>query len=248
MTVRASPRQILALASCSPGQPLGCDPGIFSCELDTEEVVAGGRLTAALTRKSPLPEPISSSTGWSLPKEVVPDDRRGHVADAGLDQVRRDIDGGASAAMVRAVSSRVGSGGIRQWIAAGRRRSRRVAVPGGSATRFRGFRLADGHADDLAVEDHVGADESLAIEHGVPAMQPNGLGDENEAVAGPHLTAEADVLHAAEGDESLFVYLGFVAEKARELGGRFAHEHAGQERVIGHVSRGPRTRRRSMSL
>ena len=83
----------------------------------------------------------------------------------------------------------------------------RVAEPGladqlGSA----GFVLAgDGDADDLAVEDHVGADESLALEDGVPAMEPDGLGDEHEPVARPDLAAEPHVLHAAEGDEAVFV-------------------------------------------
>ena len=78
---------------------------------------------------------------------------------------------------------------------------------------------------------------------GVPAMEPDGLGDEHEPVARPHLTAKPHVFHAAEGDEALFVDLGFMAEKARKLGGRLAHEHARARAGNRACGRGPRTRR-----
>ena len=98
-------------------------------------------------------------------------------------------------------------------VASERRRSDQL---GSAASPWTG----DGDADDLAVKDHVGADKSLALKHGMPAMEPDGLGDEHKAVARPHLTAKPHVLHAAKRDEALFVHLGLMAEKARKLGGR----------------------------
>ena len=71
----------------------------------------------------------------------------------------------------------------------------------------------DRDPDDLAVEDHVRADEALALEDGVPAMQPLALADEHEPVAGADLAAEPDVLHAAEGDESLGVQADLPQKK-----------------------------------
>ena len=74
---------------------------------------------------------------------------------------------------------------------------------------------------------------------GVPAMEPDGLGDQHEPVARPDLAAEPDVLHAAEGDEALLEQLGLSAEEARKLRGRLAHQHARHERVVGHVAPHP---------
>ena len=67
MTSRASPRQILALASCRAGQPFGGHAAHISAPARPPESYGRVRLEAALIKNSPLPEPISSSTGWSLP-------------------------------------------------------------------------------------------------------------------------------------------------------------------------------------
>src|SRR5262249_22064238 len=89
-----------------------------------------------------------------------------------------------------------------------------------SSGRAGGLFLADDRdPDDLAVEDHIAADEALALEDGMPAMQPLALADEHEPVAGPDLAAEPDVLHAAEGDEALRVQADPAAVEAGELGG-----------------------------
>ena len=45
------------------------------------------------------------------------------------------------------------------------------------------FLAGDRDADDPAVVDHVGADEALALEHGVPAMEPQRLGNQDESIA-----------------------------------------------------------------
>ena len=60
-------------------------------------------LEAALSKNSPLPEPISSSTGWSLPKSSGQIDRRGLVGRGRVDQVSREVDRGSSAGHVGGV-------------------------------------------------------------------------------------------------------------------------------------------------
>ena len=61
---------------------------------------------------------------------------------------------------------------------------RRGDAPGRSRGAGRFLLPDERDADDLAVEDHVGADEALALEDGVPAVQPVGLADEHEPIAG----------------------------------------------------------------
>ena len=98
---------------------------------------------------------------------------------------------------------------------------------------------AIGDADDPAVVDHVGADEPLAVEDRLAAMEPERLGDQHEPVAGPDLATEPHVLHAAKGDEIPRCGAGSGGKEARELRGRLADQDARHQRIVGHVAADP---------
>ena len=66
-----------------------------------------------------------------------------------------------------------------------------------------GVPVAQGDADDPAVEDHVRADEPLGLEDRLAAVDPGGLGTRmTRRSPGLDLAPEADVLHPAEADEA----------------------------------------------
>ncbi len=77
------------------------------------------------------------------------------------------------------------------------------------------------------MEDHVRTDEPLTVEDRMPPVQPQGLADEHEPVTWPNLATEPDILHAAEGDESIVEQVGLFAEEARELRGGLANQDSG---------------------
>src|SRR6202011_5703175 len=86
---------------------------------------------------------------------------------------------------------------------------------------------------------HRVANESLDIEDGLSAVELDGFADQNEAVAGPHRAAKADIFEAPEADEiALHQAVGGDVVTA-QLRRRLAHEHAGQKRIIGHVAAQP---------
>src|SRR4051812_9589889 len=66
------------------------------------------------------------------------------------------------------------------------------------------------YADDPAVVHHVTVDEPLSLEDGLAAVDPDRLGDQHEAVSGPHLAAEAHVFQTTEADEVDLVELDVV--------------------------------------
>ena len=70
MTCRASPRQILALGTCLTASRSAAIRAYFRDSSIPRKLWLGSAM-AALNRKSPLPDPISSSTGWSLPNSAT---------------------------------------------------------------------------------------------------------------------------------------------------------------------------------
>src|SRR5207237_6219864 len=95
------------------------------------------------------------------------------------------------------------------------------------------------HADDVRMEDHGAADETLHVEDDLPAVELEALADHHQAIAGPDLAAKADVLHAAEAQEiAVDQTLGRRIIGA-DLGGRLAHEHAGHQWIARHVAAHP---------
>ena len=67
MTFRASPRQTLALRTCLAAKRSAASRAYFRDNSIPRKLWLGAA-EAALNRKSPFPDPISSSTGWLLPK------------------------------------------------------------------------------------------------------------------------------------------------------------------------------------
>src|SRR5207253_8678873 len=58
------------------------------------------------------------------------------------------------------------------------------------------------YAHDIGVKDHGAADKSLHAKDRLAAVQPRGLGDQQQTVPRAHETAKADVVQAAEADKT----------------------------------------------
>ncbi len=90
------------------------------------------------------------------------------------------------------------------------------AEESGSGRSFGGLFLAgDWDADDPPVVHHVRADEALALEHGVPAMEPQCLGNQDESIAWADLATEPHVFHPAKGDEAVLLKLHLGTQETR---------------------------------
>ena len=162
MISRASPRQILALASCRACQPFGGHAGVFPRKLHPRKLWPG-RLVAALIRKVPCPSRSRARR----------DGRCRRASRQSIGAARRAEPGRSGGARGRwrvecRTSCGAGFAGRGQGFAVvgDGRPDLAVTRPARRSARLAGFALAgDGDADDLAVKDHVGADKSLAVEH-----------------------------------------------------------------------------------
>src|SRR4051812_41445189 len=173
-TMRASPGQTLALGSpCLASRSAASRAYLRDNSMPRKLWV--GSACAALSRNSPLPEPISSSTGWSLPKQTGQDTGPGSPNEAGSIRCAETSIAGWDRDIVRQGFPRVASRGSRRgdvrWLPTARG-GPGIADGGALASgRAEGLVLpGEGHTDDFAMKDHAVADEALAVEDGVPPM------------------------------------------------------------------------------
>src|SRR5690606_32913383 len=109
-----------------------------------------------------------------------------------------------------------------------------------SASAFRDLHRGLGHRDpeDDGLEGELASRETLRLEAGAPRGERLSLRDEHQLVADRQHPPEADLIRAAEREDTGRTERLRVVHGA-ELRGRFKHEHPGEDRPAGHVTSHP---------